>query len=91
MFVIEEEPRDTAEGTLIARQATALESTWEGEVRGYNFLEHVQEAVNAFPGHAFSGRIDCEGEENTDMWRLKVVDGVATRFDPEVVWPEASN
>lgn len=75
---------------VIVRLAVALESTWEDEVRGYHFVEHVQEAVSAHPGHAFTGRIDAEGEDNDDMWRLKVIDGKAIKFVPQIVWPEES-
>lgn len=89
-FRIESFERETPEGSLLVRRAIALVSTWEDEARGYNIVEHVQDAIEAFPEHTFSGRIDAEGEEAGDIWRLKVVDGKATRFEPTITWPEAS-
>lgn len=90
MFNVVTAERDTDDGTLTVRVAVGLVSTWEGEARGYDIEAHLQEAVDAFPGHQFLGRIDAEGERSADIWRLKVVDGRATRFDPAIVWPEES-
>ncbi len=89
-FRIEASERETPDGTLHVRRAVALVSTWEDGARGYNIIEHVQEAIDAFPEHTFSGRIDAEGEQTGDLWRLKVIDGRATTFEPVAVWPEAS-
>lgn len=90
MFRIEQHDRETPEGTLTVRRAVALVSTWEEEAHGYDIVQHVQEAVDAYPGHEFLGRMDCEGERNGDMWRLKVVNRVATRIDAVITWPEGS-
>jgi hypothetical protein len=88
MFRITEEAVDTAEGRLYRRSAVALMSTWEDDARGYDIVEHLQEAVNTYPDHQFTGRIDCAGEETGDLWRLEVHDRIAVRVNPRIVWPD---
>lgn len=85
---VTEEKVNTAEGPLMRRTATALVMREIDEYRERALVEHVQRAVTSFPGHEFSGYLECEGEENTDMWRVYVKDGRAVRVDPEIVWPE---
>lgn len=87
-FRIVEEVVDTADGLLCRRSATALVSTWEDEARGYDIVEHLQEAVQAFPDHEFTGRIDCEGEDAGDLWRLEVHHRMAVKVVPRIVWPD---
>jgi uncharacterized protein DUF6205 len=86
-FRIQEEAVDTDEGRLYRRSAVALVSTWDDDARGYDIVEHLQEAVDAFPAHEFSGRLDCEGEETGDLWRLEVHDRRAVKVRPRIVWP----
>lgn len=88
MFVVSEVQRDTDEGTVIARSAVALVSTWEDEARGYDIVEHLQEVVTAYPGHEFVGRLDCEGERAGDLWRLEVHDRRAVKVTPRIIWPD---
>lgn len=88
MFRIAETPVETGDGTLIRKEAVALVPSFNNYAG--KIVEHLQEVVNTFPDHEFLGRIDAAGEENADMWRLKVVNRVATKFVPELVWPEES-
>lgn len=90
MFRIESDERETGEGVLTVRRAVALVSTWDDEARGYDIVAHLQEVVDAHPTRTYHGRIDAEGTESADIWRLKVVARRATRFEPEIAWPEAS-
>lgn len=91
MFQVETQEVETEDGWLFKRTATGIVSSWEDESRNYNIVEHLQELVDRHgAGREFVGRFDMEGEESGDVWRLKVVDGRATRFDPTVVWPEGS-
>lgn len=90
MFRVEQFERETPDGTLTVRTAVALVSTWEDEARGYSIVEHVQEAVNAYPGHKFTGRLDCAGEETGDLWRLEVHGRQAVKVTPRIVWPDGS-
>jgi hypothetical protein len=90
MFRIDQVERDTDDGTLIVRSAVALVSTWDDEARGYNIVEHVQQVVDAHPGHEFGGRLDCYGEETGDLWRLEVRGRRAVRVEPRIVWPDGS-
>lgn len=85
---VEEELVDTDDGPLLRRTATALVMREIDEYRAYNLLDQVQAAVDSFPGHTFTGRLDCEGEENTDLWRVLIRDGRAVKVEPRIVWPE---
>jgi Family of unknown function (DUF6205) len=85
---VSEETVDTEEGQLIRRSATALVMREIDEYRAYNLLAQVQKAVDAFPGHTFTGRLECEGEENTNIWRVVIRDGRAVKVTPRIVWPD---
>lgn len=65
---VEEKTVETGDGPLLHRTAPALVMTEIDEYRAHGLLEVVQRAVDAFPGHTFTGRLECEGEENTDLW-----------------------
>lgn len=83
-----EESVDTAEGELIRRTAASLVVRWPDSFKAYNLVDHVQWAIDAFPGHTFTGRLECEGEENGDLWRVVIRDGRALRIEPRIVWPD---
>lgn len=84
-----EETVDTEDGPLLRRTATALVMREIDEYRSNELLKNVQRAIDSFPGHTFTGRLDCEGQENTDMWRVVIRDGRrAVRVEPRIVWPD---
>lgn len=85
---VEAETIDTDDGPLMRKTATALIPTWEDSYKAYHLVEHVQQAIDAFPGHTFTGRLECEGEDNTDIWRVIVRDGKAVKIQPRIVWPD---
>jgi hypothetical protein len=85
---VEETSVDTDEGTLVRRTGTALVMRQIDEYRARDLVQQVQTCIDAFPGHAFTGRLECEGEENADMWRVIVRDGQAVRIEPRIVWPD---
>lgn len=85
---IAEDAVDTDDGPLLKRTATALVMREIDEYRERGLVAEVQKAINSFPGHTFTGRLDCEGEENTDMWRVVVRDGRAVKVEPRIVWPD---
>ncbi|MFK0018248.1 DUF6205 family protein [Streptomyces sp. NPDC090798] len=85
---VSEERVDTEDGVFFRRTATALVMREIDEYRERGLVEEVQAAVDSFPGHAFTGRLECEGEENTDLWRVVVRDGRAVRVEPRIVWPD---
>ena len=89
-FLIEEAERETDDGILVTRSAVGLVSTWDDDARGYHIVEEVQEAVDAHPSHEFTGRLDCEGEEAGDLWRLEVRDRRAVKVTPRIVWPDGT-
>jgi hypothetical protein len=85
---VEETTVDTSDGPLQRRTATALVMREIDEYNARNLLTQVQQAVDAFPDRTFTGRLDCEGENNADMWRVVIRDGKATRIEPRIVWPD---
>ncbi|MFE4718369.1 DUF6205 family protein [Streptomyces sp. NPDC056728] len=85
---IEETSVDTDEGTLVRRTGTALVMREIDEYRERNLVAQVQQCIELFPGHTFTGRLECEGEENTDLWRVVIRDGRAVRVEPRIVWPD---
>lgn len=89
-FVLDEQTVDTDEGVFVRRTAVAVEPTWEDEMRGYEIVAQLQRLVDTFPGHTFVGYISAEGEESGDLWRLQVVDGVATKVHPRITWPDGT-
>jgi hypothetical protein len=88
---VTEETVDTPDGPLLRRTATALAMRGIDEYRAYHLLEQVQKAIDSFPGHTFTGRLDCEGEDTGDLWRVLVRNGRAVKVEPEIVWPEGSD
>jgi hypothetical protein len=85
---VTEENVDTDDGPLLRRTATALVMREIDEYRARNLIAQVQKAVDSFPGHTFTGRLDCEGEENADLWRVLIRDGRAVKVEPRIVWPD---
>lgn len=81
---------ETDEGTLTRRYADAIVPVTDEPYKGYEIIATVQKIIDAHPGHTFSGRFDCEGEEAGDLWRLVVRDGRAAKVEPQIVWPEGS-
>lgn len=88
---VDEETVETPDGPLLRRTASALAPAWGEAYRAYTLLEDVQAAVDAFPGHEFIGVLECEGEDNPDMWRVVVRDRRATKVEPEVIWPTGTH
>jgi hypothetical protein len=87
-LAVTEETVDTDEGPLLRKTATALVPAWCAPFKAYHLLEHVQQAIDAFPGHTFSGHFGCSGEEAGDLWRVVVRDGRAVKVEPRIVWPD---
>lgn len=85
---IDEEQVDTEEGPLLRRTAGALVPAWEGRAKYYSLVEHTQKLMDALPGRTFSGRLECEGEEPGDLWRIVIRDGRAVKVEPQIVWPD---
>jgi Family of unknown function (DUF6205) len=85
---VDEKTIDTSDGPLLRRTASALVMREIDDYRARNLVEEVQQAVDAFPGHTFTGRLDCNGEDNPDMWRVVIRAGRALRVDPRIIWPD---
>jgi hypothetical protein len=82
--------RESDDGVVHVREAAVVEQRYEDEPRNRSIQANLQQLIDAFPGHDFTGRFEMEGEEQGDQWRLKVVGRKAVRFDPMITWPEGS-
>lgn len=89
-LVVDESTDDCDEGTLTVRIAVAVEARYQDEARNYNIVRHLQQLIDAFPDHEFTGRLDCEGEDTGDLWRLEIHDRKAVKVQPRIVWPDGS-
>lgn len=87
-LVVREEERDTEDGVAFIRTASRLVMPEIEEYRAYDLVEQVQRVLDMFPGHTFSGELECEGEENTDIWRVEISGGRAVRVEPKIMWPD---
>lgn len=85
---VEETSVDTDEGTLVRRTAASLVMREIDEYRARDLVKQVQRCVDLFPGHTFTGRLDCEGQENTDLWRVVIRGGQAVKVEPRIIWPD---
>ncbi|MET7436611.1 DUF6205 family protein [Streptomyces sp. NPDC005496] len=85
---VAEDSVDTDEGPLLRRTGAALVMPYIDEYRARHLVEQVQRCIDLFPGHTFSGRLECEGEENKDLWRVVVRDGRAVKVTPRIIWPD---
>ncbi|GAA1888121.1 hypothetical protein GCM10009837_07450 [Streptomyces durmitorensis] len=85
---VDEQMVEKEDGVFLRRTATALVMREIDEYRERGLVDEVQSAIDSFPGHTFTGRLECEGEENADIWRVVVRDGSATRIEPRIVWPD---
>jgi hypothetical protein len=83
---VQEETVETDDGQVIRRSATGLVPSTEESFNFYNLVEHVQAAIDAFPGHEFSGRLECS--DDWGQYRVVVRDRKAERVDPAIVWPD---
>jgi hypothetical protein len=87
MLHVTEASVETAEGTLIRRQARTV--TVEGaELRAGEVLDSLRRLAADFGAtHRFDGTLLAEGEENEDIWRVTIVGTEVVRVDPVLLWP----
>ena len=90
VLVIGEVEHETDQGILLVREATGVEQRYNDDPRNRDIEHHLQLLVEDFPGHAFTGRLDMEGEDQGDMWRLVInnVLRLVVRVDPIITWPD---
>lgn len=77
----------TDDGELTRISGVAIVPWGEDRFKAYDLVETVQAIVSAFPDRTYTGRFDCAGEDDGDLWRLKVQDGRAVEIRPRIVWP----
>lgn len=84
---VTEETVETEQGTLIRRQCGLV--TIEGdELREEPVLNSLRRLARDFGAtHEFVGTILAEGEENDDIWRIRIVGREVVRVEPVILWP----
>jgi hypothetical protein len=74
---------------LVRRTADAVVPAFEDSYRAYDVVPHLQELIDAYgAGREFAGRLEGEGEDSLDVWRLVVRDGRAVLVTPVITWPD---
>ncbi|MEU5163225.1 DUF6205 family protein [Streptomyces sp. NPDC020875] len=75
---------DQPDGPRAESTASRLEAR-RGDT--YALAHQVQVAVDAFPGHVFTGQLECTGDTPQELWRIRVRNGRAVIQRAEVHWP----
>lgn len=88
-LVVNEEQEDTDTGTVTVKTCAEIVPWTYGEYKGYYVQEALQEAMDACPGHVFSGYIEGLLPHAFQMWRIVANGAVAQKVDPIVTWPDA--
>lgn len=84
---VREEEVEVDDGLLMQRTCDTLSPAWEGPYKAYHLVEHVQEVIDAFPGHTFTGRLECL-TEGVEPWRVVISNRKAMKVEPKIVWPD---
>lgn len=90
-FDILEEEIETDEGILTKQSSSKIVVSNDDELRAYDAEQELRDLVTAVAcfGRKFTGSILVRGDENGDIWRLRVVDfDKVIREDAKVVWPD---
>ena len=88
-FEVDETETYTAEGLVLVRRAVAVVPVLEDSYKAYYIVENLQALVDDYPEHRFVGCLEGEGEEQGDVWRLRVNDDhEVEKIKPEIVWPD---
>lgn len=80
--------KEVDDGTLVIRSLEHIYADGDS-FKAYTFENDLQAMVSRFPGHKWVGRVQGEGEEQGDMWRLYIRDGKVIRHEVKNMWPEA--
>ncbi|WP_432156045.1 DUF6205 family protein [Streptomyces sp. bgisy153] len=86
---VEEVPAaDAAPGTAVALVARRVISADVERLDAFDMEDELQELIDAFPRHTFTGRLQCMGDNHwDDMWGVIVRGGRAEKVKPTVIWP----
>ena len=84
---ITQEEVDTPEGVLIRRHCDLV--TVEGDdLRANAVMNSLRRLASDFGAdHEFTGHLTAEGEENSDIWRVKIVGREVVEDHAVVLWP----
>ncbi|MFF8786718.1 DUF6205 family protein [Streptomyces sp. NPDC015125] len=87
---IKEEPAGPGEtGEPVARRVISVHVE---RLDAFDMEGELQELIDAFPGHTFTGRLQCMGDDHwNDMWGVIVRNGHAEEVKPTVIWPGDAN
>lgn len=85
---IHEEEQNTDEGVLTRRTGITLIPACSEPYKAHSLVQHVQKIIDTFPGHEFTGYLECDGDETGDLWRLYVKHREAYKVLPTIIWEE---
>lgn len=88
-LVIDEETKETDDGSVVVRTSNTVVPWTDDAYRGYYVQEALQEVIDACPGHTFTGFFEGVLEDGSEMWRIVVTkDGAVKEVQPTISWPE---
>ena len=84
------ECRNLRQHTHFTRTATGVIPVGAGQSwYATRLVEDLQELVDAFPDRTFSDYLEVSPSHTTEpSWRLYVINGVASKVYPRLVWPD---
>jgi hypothetical protein len=85
---ITEEETEIDEGTVTRREGVSVVPAEAVPYKAYNLEARVQKIIQDFPGHDFTGYLECLTEDG-ELSRLYVKDRKTRKVKPEIVWPES--
>lgn len=80
------EDADIFEFSLDAGNDTLI--PYDDSFKAYWFEENLRKAVDWLGKRKWSGYMEGEGEDNTDLWRVRVVDNKIELVHPTITWPK---
>ena len=88
VIVVTKEVIPVADGDLTKKQGITVGVTDPDEsFSRYHFTENLQEIVDAYPDHEFTGRIVWTGEDG-GIWATVVRNRIVKEIYPIITWPE---
>jgi hypothetical protein len=63
---------------------------YDDSVKAYEIEDELAKIVDAFPDRSFTGWIQGVGEEQPDIWRIGVVEGMVRREKAIMRWPDGT-
>jgi hypothetical protein len=84
--------RDIASDSIYSSEIDPWSLGVDTSMKAYGLVDCIRDIVTlaATFGVTVTGALECVGEEMPDIWRVSVKDGVVTREEAKIIWPDGS-